>query len=118
MTKATKFQPIDVDNIYETAHSHYWGFRSPTRVQGDFISEFMVEELDDEKNTYIVTADKLAKATDEILAGKEHVGRFLHMQCVNDVAEWKESPKYGVPFDAELSDCIIQIACFGEIRYG
>ena len=119
-TPRHKLLPVDVDNIYCATDSAYWSFLTATKevyVNGDnMVTEFEVEDLEDGK-TYTVNADSLASAVDAILAGK-HVNSRLREQCARDVADWKAVPKYGVPFDSELSDCIIQIAALGEVVYG
>ena len=115
MTVFTTFQPIDVDNIYEATHSP-WFFISPTKKTGVYRSEIEVIDLEDNE-TFIVDADSLYRATIEVMEGK-HTGNYIASQCVNDFNDWKDNPKYGVPFDSELSDIILQVAALGELVYG
>lgn len=114
-TAPTTFHPIDVDNIYEATYSP-WFFISPKKMVGEFRSEIEVLDLEDNE-TYSVDAASLYRATIEIMEGK-HTGNYVASQCVNDFNDWKDDPKYGVPFDSELSDIILQVAALGEVVYG
>ena len=110
-----KFAPVDVDNIYVATYSP-WFFLSATAMVGEEISEFEVDDLES-GDKYIVNAESLQNAAESILKG-EHVGSMLSSQCAVDFTDWERAPEYGVPFDSELSDCIIQIAALGEVVYG
>lgn len=110
-----KFAPVDVDNIYIATYSP-WFFLTPTAGVRGQISEFQVEDLESDEK-YIVNAESLQRAAESILKG-EHVGSVLSSQCAVDFADWHRAPEYGVPFDSELSDCIIQVAALGEVLYG
>lgn len=111
-----RIAPIDVDNIYCATYSAHWAFLTQHGAQEGVITEIEVTTLED-NSEFVIGAKELTNAINDILAGK-HAGSYLVNQCMNDVTEWKNDPKHGVPFDSELSDCIIQIACFGEIIYG
>lgn len=110
------FAPVDVDNIYVSTRSP-WFFLSPVMEDEEGnISEFTVEDLED-GSKHIVKGNNLYRAAKAILNGK-HVGKAMTAQIVRDFADWREAPEYGVPFDSEMSDLIIQIAVHGEVLYG
>ena len=121
-----KFTDIDTDNIFTTARWSYWGYSKDfhfTHLGGEALADSWTMELQDPEDMDDYTpkridATALAKATQSILDGKVKLGSHYREQLVRDLADWRDAPEYGVPFDAELSDIIVQVACFGEVVFG
>lgn len=107
---------IAADHIFTTAQIGYWcsDMEVNWRDREVYITSVYVTE---NGNRYLVSGPLLLRAINQILAGK-HVGSVIREQVIRDAIEWEASPKYGPPFDAEVCDYLIQIAAFGEVRYG
>ena len=121
-----KFTATDTDNIYEAARWGYWGYAEhewfstigPGALRLSW-EMYLIDPEDVEDYTpKRIDADALAKAASSILDFEVEVGSYIYDMLVQDLRDWRENPQYGVPFDADLSDVLVQIACFGEVVFG
>lgn len=121
-----KFTATDTDNIYEAAGWGYWGYAEQetfSTVGEEALRVSWQMHLNDSEDVEgyepkTIDATALAKATQDLLDGKVKLGSHYREQLVRDLADWRKSPEYGAPFDADLAEIIVQAACFGEIVFG
>ena len=119
-----KFTDIDTDNIYVAARWGYWGHVGEDETfndKGERVSWTMYLNDPEDVDGYTpkrIDGDALAKAASSILDLEVKVGSYVYDMLVEDLRDWRESPQYGVPFDADLSDILVQVACFGEVIFG
>lgn len=112
-------------NAVETNAIGYWAtmHERATRVQldddlpGD-ICEFRIIESEDGEKTYTVEANSILAAMEKIMKGEVSIRSDIRknigvMYLMEDYCA--EGVQGG---DAETDDCIVQIACFGELVYG
>jgi len=57
---------------------------------------------------HVVNAAKCREAVGKIIAGEIKISDGLRTQIIRDLPSC----------DADAADCIVQVACFGEIVYG
>jgi hypothetical protein len=82
---------------------------------GLLVTGFMAHELDDDGSPLSCTpidAEKISKAMEKLLAGgvahAANTAALFEACASNDASS----------IDMDVADCILQVACFDEIRYG
>lgn len=89
----------------------YWARGRNFRRDGGLYTSFEVCDREDEpkdREWHTVNATKCREAVGKIIAGKVKINDGLRNQIMSDLPSC----------DADAADCIVQIACFGEIVYG
>ena len=121
-----KFTSTDTDNIFACARWGYWGYAKDfhfTYLDVDALADSWTMHLHNPEDVDGYTpkridATALAEAAASILDSEVKVGSYIYDMLAQDLRDWRENPQYGVPFDADLSEILVQVACFGEVVFG
>lgn len=114
-----RLDSVAKDAIFAGADTAYWCEKTST-IGDDGLIASVVYQPHDEPLTPergFVGRVEMIVAINEILAGGK-VDSLTYEQFVKDTIEWGEDPEYGPPYDAGMCDVIVQVALFGEIKYG
>lgn len=118
--KTVKVTAQDIDDIVATAFEggiNYWC--GSAKVVGDYLGEYASDQIsrggeiiltdfEDEEEQYTLTLPKLLKGI-KMAAEQEYFTEY----------DWVNGNELDTcQIDAEVADCIIQLALFGEIVYG
>lgn len=108
---------VAADMIFTTAYTSGWANCVALSRVGEPVDVVRVEPHDGEEVGGVLRSRNLLDGINRLLSGG-HVSNLYYEQALKDIIEWGESPEFGPPFDPEMCDIIVQLALFGEIKYG
>ena len=109
---------VALDTILLTAATGYWSDSELHHNEyGQFVSATYKVYDGDPIDGGRVSREEITDAINAILNG-DLVGSALREQMVKETFEWATDPDYGPGYDAELCDCIVQVALFDTVVFG
>lgn len=103
-----------IEDLLDTALAAEWGWWGASHYseEGD---ELYVDEIDDDgtvlEHRTVVHFDSVAEAIARIMSGNPAIRPDLAKQVASAVTDNPD-------IDADAADCILQVAVFGEVKYG
>lgn len=106
----------EAQDIIDTASDYigYWCGGIRKGVLGWFITV----DCEGDTGQYGTTSTHLAEAMAKLLDGRVGMRSDMVQELHREVLDCASDPTFGFGAGADVCDCIVQVAIFGEIRYG